>query len=273
MRTESRMRTICRKCRTCLILAVIWMLAINPEDVYAASKKEIRSVYLYITSEIEVGTQNDYVRVVSQSDRCWVDEMEVTNVPKNDWESDDEPRLKITLRTDEDYSFSSGISKKKINLSGDTGKVTSVSRKGSDKLIVYVTLDSLEGYEGSHSLEVEDLEWDEKSGYAYWDEAGDAERYEVRLFRDDREVTGSTIKTSNTYYDFSPRLTRNGYYCFKVRAVYDRDEKGDWKTSERWYVSSADAALLSDGKEILPVNSTAKGPGAEPSIALHSLLP
>lgn len=45
----------------------------------------------------------------------------------------------------------------------------------------------------------------------------------------------------------------NGYYCFKVRAVYDKEEQGDWKTSERRYVISKDAALLSAGKAILPV--------------------
>ena len=222
---------------------------------YAGTKKTIKSVYLYITSEIETGTQNDYVKVISQSNRCWVDETEVTNVPKNDWESDDKPRLKITLRTDEDYSFVSGISKSKINLSGDTGKVTSISRKGDSKLIVYVTLDSLEGYDGSRFLDVDDLEWDEKGGTAYWSAADDADRYEVRLFRNDLEVTGSTIKTSNTYYDFSSRIIRNGYYTFKVRAVYNKDEKGDWKTSDRWYASSADASQLSDEATILPAEN------------------
>lgn len=234
----------------CLFLAVVWALTANAEHGYAASQKTISSVYLYITSEIEAGTQIDSVRVISESNRCWVDEAEVTNVPRDDWEWDDKPRLKIILRADEDYVFASGISKKKINLSGDGGTVTSVSRKGEDQLVIRVTLNSLDGYEGVHSLEVEELEWNETTGYAYWEEAGDAKRYEVRLFRDDKEVTGSTIKTSNTYYDFSPRLTRNGFYYFKVRAVYNREEKGDWKTSERWYVSSADAALLSDGKAI-----------------------
>lgn len=235
----------------------------------AARKKTVNHVYLYITSYIEAGTQNDYVNVECQSRHCYVDEVEVTNVPKDEWESDDKPRLKITLWTEDDYSFASGIGKEKIQLSGDTGKVTSVSRNGTGKLTIVVTLDALDGYNGEHMLDVDNPEWDETTGYGYWEGADEAARYEVRLFRNDAEVTSSRVKTSKTYYDFSPRLTRNGYYTFKVRAVYREDEKGDWKTSDRWYVSSAAAADLSDGKAILSDSQdtgsqnlgTPKGPG------------
>ena len=229
----------------------------------AARKKTIQSVYLYITSYIEAGTQNDYVNVECQSRHCYVDEVEVTNVPKDEWESDDKPRLKITLWADDDYSFDSGIGKSKIQLSGDTGNVTSVSRNGKGKLTVVVTLDDLDGYDGEHMLGIDSLEWDETTGYGYWEGADEAARYEVRLFRNDAEVTGSRVKTSKTYYDFAPRLTRNGYYTFKVRAVYREDEKGDWKTSERWYVSSAAAAELSDGKAILPENDGTNSPSSK----------
>lgn len=249
---------------------VTLFLFLGAGRAYGASKKTINSVYLYVTSEIEVGTEDDYVRVISQSNRCWVDEVRVMNVPSNGWESDDKPKLKITVRTDEGYAFS-GVTKSRVHLSGDTGKVTAVSRDGNDTLRISVTLNALEGYDGGHSLEIDSLMWDEYTGYAYWDDANDAERYELRLFRDDVEVTGSALKTSNTYYDFSPRLTRNGYYCFKVRAVYDREEKGDWKTSERWYVSSADAAAFSTGKAILPAVTGKPGPGGETEAELSEI--
>lgn len=234
------------------MMALCLSLGLSFTSFGAARKKTINSVYLYITSYIEAGTQDDYVNVVCQSRHCYVDEVEVTNVPKDEWESDDKPRLKITLWADDDYSFVSGIGTDKIQLSGDTGKVTSVSRNGKGKLTIAVTLNALDGYTGEHMLDIDNLEWDETTGYGYWEGADEADRYEVRLFRNDAEVTSSRVKTSKTYYDFSPRLTRNGYYTFKVRAVYREDEKGDWKTSDRWYVSSKAAADLSDGKAILP---------------------
>ena len=103
--------------------------------------------------------------------------MEVTNVPKDEWESDDKPRLKITLWTEDDYSFASGIGKDKIQLSGDTGKVTSWSAgMEQEKLTIVVTLDSLDGYNGEHMLDVDNLEWDETTGYGYWEGADDGQQ-------------------------------------------------------------------------------------------------
>lgn len=91
-------------------------------------------------------------------------------------------------------------------MSGDDGKVTSVSRSGSYTFYVNITLDALDD-DNDYDLYVDGLEWDESDGNAYWDDAEDAKRYEVRLYRGGNSVT-SVVSTSDTSYDFpaiSPR--------------------------------------------------------------------
>ena len=75
-----------------------------------------------------------------------------------------------------DYYFSSGLSKNDVDLRGADGKVTSVTRKSST-LIVYITLDSLDGSDSGYDLDVYGLEWDESDGMASWEDSGDAVSY------------------------------------------------------------------------------------------------
>ena len=69
--------------------------------------------------------------VTCDSGDYYVDDIEITNEPKNGWDDGDKPKLKVTVEAEDDYYFSSGLSKSDVDLRGADGKVTSVTRKSS----------------------------------------------------------------------------------------------------------------------------------------------
>ncbi len=72
----------------------------------------------------------------------------------------------------------------------------------------------------SGELEVPDeLEWDGRN--ATWETIDDADKYEVKLYRNGSSVT--TVTTSNERYNFYPYMTKAGDYSFKVRAISNSD--------------------------------------------------
>ena len=225
------------------------MLSAPNTTALAATGTKISSVPLSIESEIVVGDIDDVV---------------ITNEPSDEWDDGDKPKLKITLYADDDYYFASGFSKSSVSLSGSDGTVTSVSRSSSDTLIVYVTLDALDDDDSDHDLDVSGLEWDESDGTASWEESDDAKKYEVRLYRGSSAVT-SVLTTTSTSYDLSSYITKNGYYTFKVRGVYNTSTKGSWEESDSWYVSSSEAQEISSSGSSngnTPSNTTSSGTGA-----------
>ena len=226
----------------------------------AATGTEIDSVTLYVESDLDVDDNYGDVDVTTDSDEYSVDDVDITNEPKNGWDDGDKPKLKVTLEAEEDYYFSSSISKSDVDLSGADGTVTSLTKRSSS-LIVYITLDSLDGSSSGNDLDVYGLEWDESDGVASWDDSGDARKYEVRLYRNDNSVT-SVLTTSDTSYDFSGYITRSGDYMFKVRAVYSSSDKGSWEESDSWYVSSDEADDISAGRKTYSSSSGSSYSGA-----------
>ena len=160
-------------------LAAIWMATglavIMCGTAAAASRTEINSVSLWVESDIEAGDSSSDVDVTSDSSRYTVDDVEVTNEPKNEWDENDKPKLKVTLEAEDDYYFPSGFSKSDVDLSGADGKVTSLTRKSST-LIVNITLDALDESSSDRNLDVYGLEWDESDGMAMWEDSGDARK-------------------------------------------------------------------------------------------------
>ena len=59
--------------------------------------------------------------VIVDHEGCYLDTVTVTNVPGDIWETGDEPRLKIVLRTDEGYIFASGLGEDEVALDEETG--------------------------------------------------------------------------------------------------------------------------------------------------------
>ena len=232
---------------------------------YAASRKKITSVSVSIKADIEPETDfgQEIIEIESSSNRYSVDGYEILNEGFY-WTEDMTPEIRITLTADDDYYFASGFSKSSVSLSGSDGTVTSVSRSSSDTLIVYVTLDALDDDDSDHDLDVSGQEWDESDGTASWEESDDAKKYEVRLYRGSSAVT-SVLTTTSTSYDFSSYITKNGYYTFKVRGVYNTSNKGSWEESDSWYVSSSEAQEISSSGSSngnTPSNTTSSGTGA-----------
>ena len=101
---------------------------------------------------------------------------------------------------------------------------------------------------------VENTYWDEENDtIARWDEVEDAYEYEVYLYRNEQKT--SSIKTKKDYYNFKKKMTAEGDYTFKVRALAkDRSKNyrdGYWsEESDICYISEDYAELLKNGGEI-----------------------
>lgn len=233
-------------------------LAMSFSFVSMAAETKVSSVSLTIDSDIEAGGSGSDVEVTASSSKYSVEDVDVTNEPSDEWEDGDKPKLKVTVSAADDYYFTSGFSKSSIDISGDDGTVTSVTRSTAYKLYVYITLDALDEDDSDYALDVSNLEWDEDTGEASWDETEDAKRYEVKLYRNDSTVTSAT--TTDEDYDFSGYITKKGTYTFKVRAVYNSSNKGSWEESDEWDVSSSEADDISSNSSGSP-SSDSSGPG------------
>lgn len=234
-------------------LGMMAVLFMSPLAAEAASGTKISAVSLRISSEIEAGEGGGGVKVTTNSGRFSVEGAEVVNDSSKEWEAGDRPKIKVTLEAADGYYFPSGFSRKDVNLIGNDGTVTSVSRTNS-RMTVAITLEALEGNE--YNLEVDGLEWDEANGTAYWNENEESKKYEVCLYRGSNAVT-SVLTTASTSRSFAAYITKGGSYTFQVRGVYNSYNKGSWKTSESWHVTSAEAAELSAGSD----GADSGGPG------------
>ena len=227
-----------------LLAALITALSLAmPVNVWADTK--ISSISLKIDSSIEAGDSSNDVEVTTSSRYCSVDDVEVTNEPSDEWKNGARPKIKVTLSSDGDAYFGTGINKSDISVSGNDANVTSVSRSGKYELTVSLTLEKLERDSSDYDLDVTGLNWDDYDGTASWEEPEDAKRYEVRLYRDGSSIS-SAISTTDTSYNFASYFTRSGDYTFKVRAIYNSSNKGDWEESDELSVSSSEARDIRD---------------------------
>jgi glucan-binding YG repeat protein len=247
------------------ILSAAVFMAASPLSSMASTQTKINSVSLVIDSDLEAGSSDSDVSVTTSSSKYSVEETTVTNTPSDEWEEGDKPKLKVYLEAEDDYYFDSGFSKSSVSISGSDGTITSVSRSSSSELIVYITLDALDedSDSGDYDLTVNDLDWTTTTGNASWEEADDANKYEVRLYKGGSTVT-SVFTTTSSSYNFSSYITSSGYYTFKVRGVYNSSNKGSWETSDSWYVSSTVAEEISSNSSNSST-SNSSGPGTTAS--------
>lgn len=244
-----------------VVLAVLLLVgAVFP--VQAATGTKISSVSLKITSDIEAGNDYGDVNVTTSSSKYFIEEFSVTNTPQGEWKKGAKPKVKIILITDEgEYYFKSGFSKSDVSLSGTGATVSSVSRSNT-RLVVNVTLNALGG--GSdYDLDVYGAVWDGDTGYGYWEDSGDGKRYELRVYRGNSLLNSSTLSTIDNGYNFSGYITRSGTYTFRVRAVYNSSNKGEWTESDDWYVDSETAKEFqnSSGSGSTSVNTSGSSAG------------
>lgn len=216
----------------------------------ALASERIEDITLEIESGIHAGGygDGDYVDVIVDNEGCYLDTVTVTNVLGNTWESGDEPRVKIVLRTDEGYVFASGLGEDEVALDEETGTVTSVSRSSS-RLTILVTLAELDEddyyeYDEDYTLDVEDALWDSAvGGLAGWAGNDYAGKYQVRLYKDG-EAVGSVVTTEKLTYNFSGWFSGAGTYQFRVRAVRGEYDEGSWEESDERTVSDEEAARI-----------------------------
>lgn len=225
-------------------IGVVALAALFAMPAQAAEK--IEDLTMEIDSRITAGDSGTDVDVNVDTEGCYVDSVTAVNEPE-EWEENDRPRLKIVFGAEDDYSFASGLGKDEVALDEDEGTVTSVSRSGSKKLTVYVTLPEVEWDEDEYEdydLDVYELSWDAADGgIAYWDESDYAKKYEVRLYRDGTLIS-AVLTTETGSYNFSSYFTQAGDYVFEVRGVRNSSDKGSWKESESRYVDGNEAAEI-----------------------------
>lgn len=224
----------------------------------AATKESIEEISLSIDSEIEEGQTTDSIDSVTieiETDGCYLDEdnTKITNQPSDGWDDDDKPKLKIVVLAESGYSFKSGLGKDDIYLDDSSATVTSVNRSSS-KVTISVTLPEVSESsiynddDFSLALDEDELSWDSSgSGYAYWDGTDYARYYELRLYRDGSLVNSTARTTEDNSYNFASMMTSAGSYTFKVRAVWNSSEKGDWVESDSLTVSSSTASANGSG--------------------------
>ena len=212
----------------------------------------IDKVSLDIIHDIEIDEYDcDADAIVSSAANYDVEYAKITNEPDEAWEDGDKPKVSVVLyvKDDSEYRFASGIKKTDVTLiDPKDGKVTSITRGDSGrKLTVKVELPKLEHEAGYYedALVVEGVEFDSDTGMGYWEENEYADRYEVKIYRNDAYV-GGVFKTTELDYDFSKYFTRKGDYYFSVRGVRDKkgssdDYKSEWTDSEEFYVEYEEA--------------------------------
>lgn len=110
---------------------------------------------------------------------------------------------------------------------------------------------------------VQDTYWDDDDiTMARWEEVEDAYQYEVYLYRNESRV--DTFKTKKNYFNMERKMTAEGEYTFKVRALAKNKSKefrdGYWSDeSDGIYIDASFAELMKNGGVIDTQNS---GPGA-----------
>lgn len=221
-------------------MAALLFLAAGGSTVLAAEDRTpIESINLYIHSTIESGESSGNVDVTSGDSEYRVGSVEVLN-EDDDWKGGMQPRISVSLHAQSGYYFKSS-SKGIFSFSGDEATYVTAKREDDrSSIILTLKLDKLD----NGDLSISGLSWDESSGVASWDENSSARYYQVKLYRDGSSVTSSRT-TYETYYDFSSDITRRGDYYFEVRASGSSSEKGDWESSDSYYVSSWEADDLS----------------------------
>lgn len=222
------------------IMAVVLLLSVlGAGQAQAETRTKITDVHLHVESEIVSGVSGGNVRVTTSDSEYQVAGVEVLN-EDDDWIGGMRPRIAVDLCADNGYYFG-GKSKSMFTFTGDEVSYSTARLEDSKTtLVVTLKLDKLE----NGDLTVTGAYWDETDGTAIWDDNPNAKYYQVKLYRDDDSISG-TRTTEEHYYEFADEFTKRGDYYFEVRAVGGSSEKGEWESSDTWYVSRSEAEDIS----------------------------
>lgn len=259
------------------IPVVTFATAMTFNTVAFADTELIDSVTVDVDCSISSGDDGsdaeDSVSASTDDDTYDVTSITVTNEPSGEWDDNDNPKLEIKLKADSGYAFyvdGEKISSDDVEIDGVSGSVTSVSVSSSNKRVLTIkfTMDDLDEQDydddddEDYDLTVDNLEWNETTGEAYWDGADDANKYEVKLYRGGSLLVSET--TTDTDYNFASYFTSSGRYQFRVRAVKNSSNKGDWESSDYFTVSTSEAEDIKNNYSSSS-SSSATGPASESS--------
>ena len=255
------------------VMAVVF--AVSGAQTAFAATSYVNSVSITLDVTPTVGESLPDLDVGYNSDNCEVsipnnDKYDIVSAKwsstKNDVKIGGTYTMKVTLKTLNDYRFSSSSytsSKVKVK----NGTFVSASRTSSDRLVVTVKTKPAKGdldapgeaYWQTTKSGSSDL------GLAKWEAVEDAS-YEVYLYRGSKNVYKSgEIHTSSC--DLFPYMSSKGTYTFKVRALPSNDEvskyasKSDWTISDEVYIDENDAARAAKKKPSSGNNSSTNNSG------------
>ncbi len=235
------MRTLRQRIVTAVLGTCLMAAAVCGTALAAETRTEITEIKLHIESTIEADEDDGDVTVTALGTGYYVDDVDIVN-DDGEWVSGDVPRVKIYLEAESDYYFGTSSSKA-FTFTGDDATYVSASTSNSrSTLTVTVKLDTLMG-----DLDVTDAGWlNDGSPIGVWEETSGAKYYEIKLYRSSSSVM-TTQTTKNTYYDFSSYITRTGDYYYKIRAVYNSSNKGDWSESDSTYIDEQMLVAIQSG--------------------------
>ena len=244
-----------KKIHACVLA---WMMAVmftvsGTRTVFAAASY-VSSVSITLDVAPTAGESLPDLEVGYNSDNCEV------SIPDNDkydivsakWSSSKADvkvggtyTLKVTLKTLNDYRFSSSYTSSKVRVKN--GTFVSASRTSSDRLVVTVKTKPTKGDLDApgEAYWISEKSGSSDLGIAKWEAVEDAS-YEAYLYRGNKVVYKSgELHVSN--YDFFPYMTAKGTYTFKVRSLPSNDEmskyasKSEWTLSDEVYIDEEDA--------------------------------
>ena len=235
--------------------------AISLMPITSIASEKINSVSVKIEAEEEDTMDMPDLEITTSASKYTVDGYDVTigldGYSTYEEEEDDGPgpggnteeerdfsnepvTIEITLTAEEDYTFGV-MAKDDIRVRGFDANCIKASRQNSgETLVLTVELPGIKERIGF----VESPEWKDNT-IASWTPAENALTYEVRLYRDDKNV-GTTYETKGTSYNFAPLMLKEGNYHYTIRARGLEDEKGIKTESEPIYISKEIAESLKD---------------------------
>lgn len=221
--------------RQIVFLTMIFSLTLGSWITGHAAKNdadEINGCTLTVTSDIQADSGLGDLDVRVSGDRCSIDSFGFVGAGSS-WKPGQIPKVKVVVTAADGYVFSTKVNAGRITVKG--GDCTGVKRLNSGESIeVTIRLKAVSGEMG----EITDAFWvTSPVGKAKWDSADNASAYELKLF------CGNTLvkrvdKTTTTYYDFYPYMTKKGDYYFKVRPVPRSSNESDYLDPGEWITSN-----------------------------------
>ena len=247
-------KKLLNKKSTMIIMSAMLSTVCATTAFAAEDTTKIVSIPLEIVSNIDEKENVTDVDISTNSNLFEITDYMIINEPLKFWEEGAKPKLKIQVEVsdkDEAY-FDTELDKDDVvitltspNTESKVAQITKVTRSGKNKAYIYVTLPAVG--DGKYDLDIPEVSWG-NDATAYWEEAEDATSYELKLYRDGKLLTSKTLTTSNTEFDFSEYFTEEGEYEYKVRALYNKSNKGDWEESDEYELKKNQVINKEPGK-------------------------